>query len=81
MISFEVIKVKENEEVLMENVSPEDLPTEEEKEGEKPFVPSSMGKRVLAWFLFAVMVLGICTWLLNIAYPEWIDVVRAWFGA
>ncbi len=69
----------ENEEVLMENVSPEDLPTQEEQE-KKPFVPSSRGKRILAWVLFAVMILGICTWLLNIAYPEWIDVVKSWLS-
>ena len=78
MIPKEVIPMTENEEVLMENVSPEDLPTEAEKQ-EKPFVPSAPGKRILAWVLFAVMVLGICCWLLNIAFPGWIEAVRNWF--
>lgn len=72
--------MKENEEVLMENVSPEDLPTEAEKQ-EKAFVPSAPWKRALAWALFAVMVLGIATWLLNIANPGWIEAVKGWFGA
>ena len=69
----------ENEEVLMENVSPEDLPTEAEKL-EKPFVPSAPWKRVLAWILFAVVVLGLATWLLNIANPGWIEAVKNWLG-
>ena len=72
--------MNENEEILMENVSPEDLPTEEERQ-EKPFVPSAPWKRVLAWVLFAVVVLGLATWLLNIANPGWIETVKGWFGA
>ena len=43
MIPEEVRQMKEKEEVLMENVVPEDLPTEEEKQ-EKPFVPSAPWK-------------------------------------
>ena len=70
----------ENEEILMENVAPEDLPTEAEKQ-EKPFVPSAPWKRALAWILFAVMVIGIGCWLLNIAYPGWIEIVKAWLSA
>ena len=35
------------------------------------FVPSPKWKRVLAWVLFAIVVLGIASWLLNIAVPEW----------
>lgn len=80
MIPEEVRQMKEKEEVLMENVVPEDLPTEEEKQ-EKPFVPSAPWKRVLAWILFAVVILGIACWLLNIAYPGWIEIVKAWFFA
>ena len=72
--------MNENEEILMENVSPEDLPTEEERQ-EKTFVPSAPWKRVLAWVLFAVVVLGLATWLLNIANPGWIETVKSWFGA
>lgn len=41
------------------------------------FVPSPTWKRVTAWVLFAVVVLGIITWLLNIAWPGWIEAVKA----
>ncbi len=58
---------KENEELRAEEV--------EEKE---PFVPSSTSKRVFAWILFAIVFLGIVSWLLSIAFPDWIESVRAW---
>ena len=50
---------------------------EEEK---APFVPSPVWKRVLAWVLCVIVVLGVITWLLNIAFPTWIDTVKAWFA-
>ncbi len=53
---------KQEPEVLMENVQPEDLPTEAEKTQEE-FYPSPKWKRVLAWVLFGVSSLGICCWL------------------
>lgn len=65
----------EKKEFLSENELPANLPQEEEKE---PFVPSSKSKRVFAWILFVIVLLGIVTWLLNIAYPMWIEQVRAW---
>ena len=37
----------------------------------QPCTPSPTWKRVLAWVLFAIVVLGIASWLLNIAVPEW----------
>lgn len=52
----------------------------EDLEEKEPFVPSPKWKRVTAWVLFGLMVLGIITWLLNIAYPQWIDVVKGWFA-
>ena len=58
---------KENEELRAEEV--------EEKE---PIVPSSASKRVFAWILFAIVFLGIVSWLLSIAFPDWIESVRAW---
>ena len=70
----------ENEEVLMENVKPEDLPTEAEQQ-EKVFVPSAPWKRALAWVLFGIVIVGLATWLMNIANPGWIESVKAWFGA
>lgn len=60
---------KENEEIRTEETAAE------EKE---PFVPSSTSKRVFAWILFAIVFLGIVSWLLSIAFPGWIESVRAW---
>ena len=51
-----------------------------EEEVKAPFVPSPKWKRVLAWVFFVIVVLGIVTWLLNIAFPEWIADVKAWFA-
>lgn len=70
--------MEEKDEVLMQNVTPEDLPTEAERVEKPPFVPSPKWKRVLAWILFVIVIFGIITWLLNIAYPEWIDAVKNW---
>lgn len=54
--------------------------TEEMPEKAKaPFVPSPAWKRTVAWVLFAIVALGIVSWLLNMAYPGWIDAVKAWF--
>lgn len=52
----------------------------EPQEQKAPFVPSPKWKRVLAWVLFVIVVLGVITWLLNIAFPEWIGTVKAWFA-
>ena len=48
-----------------------DMPTVQEtpEAPQSEFVPSP--KCVLAWVLFAIVVLGIASWLLNIAVPEW----------
>lgn len=62
---------REGERIMDEE---KDLQTEE-----KPvFVPSPKWKRVLAWVLFVIVAIGIITWLLNIAYPDWIDTVKGW---
>lgn len=51
------------------------------EEAEKaPFEPSPKWKRVLAWVLFIIVVLGIITWLLNMACPEWIDAAKTWLA-
>lgn len=53
----------------------------EAAEAEKtPFVPSPKWKRVLAWVLFVIVVLGVITWLLNMAFPTWIDAAKAWLA-
>lgn len=70
-------KTQESE-TLMENIQPEDLPTEAEKAKEE-FIPSPKWKRVFAWVLFGIVVLGICCWLLNIAVPEWADKFFGYF--
>ena len=77
----EVVCMNENKqepEVLMQDVQPEDLPTEAEKQQEK-FYPSPKWKRVLAWTLFGVMVVAIICWLVNIAEPEWADKLLGYF--
>ena len=62
------------EQSVAENTETEE-PAVEEKE---PFVPSSTSKRVFAWILFVIVLLGIVSWLLSIAFPGWIETVRAW---
>ena len=56
----------------------EQVAAEEAVEEKEPFVPSSTSKRVFAWILFVIVLLGIVSWLLSIAFPGWIDTVRAW---
>ncbi len=75
----EEMKMNEEQEVLMEQVAPEDLPTEQEKT-EKEFIPSPKWKRALAWVLITIVVLGIICWLMNIAMPEWVETIRGYFG-
>lgn len=70
----------ENEEVLMENVSPEDLPAANNPE-ERPFTPSPRWKRILAWVLFAIVILGLGCWLTSIAFPNWVETVKAFFAS
>lgn len=49
----------------------QDMP--EETAEKEPFVPSPRWKRVAAWCMFAVVVLGIIFWLLGIAEPNWTE--------
>lgn len=63
-----------------QNNENEIIETAEPEEQQAPFVPSPRWKRVLAWTLFVLVVLGIITWLLNIAFPSWVDSVKAWFA-
>ena len=62
---------REGERIMDEE---KDLQTEETP----VFGPSPKWKRVLAWVLFVIVAIGIITWLLNIAYPDWIDTVKGW---
>lgn len=50
---------------------------ETEKE---PFVPSSRGRRVLAWVLFGIVAVGVIFWLIGIAEPQWTEKVIEYFG-
>ncbi len=63
---------KQEQEVL--NDAQQEAPEQQE------FVSSPKWKRVLAWTLFGVMVLGIFCWLLNIAVPEWPEKLFGYFG-
>lgn len=56
----------------------EQVAAEETVEEKEPFVPSPTSKRVFAWILFAIVILGIISWLLSIAFPGWTETVRAW---
>ncbi len=40
------------------------------------YVPSPRWKRVMAWVLFGIMCVAIVLWLLNIAFPTWIDAIK-----
>ena len=62
----------------VEQVQPENLPAEAEKTGEE-FTPSPRWKRVFAWVLFAIVVIGIICCLFYIAVPEWPELVRDYF--
>lgn len=62
---------------MSEEIKENDLQESSEPE---VFTPSSKGKRVFAWILFVIVVLGIITWLLNIACPGWIEATKAWLS-
>lgn len=49
------------------------IPQDEELtvEDTTPFEPSPKWKRVAAWILFGIVMLGTINWLVSIAYPEW----------
>ena len=64
---------KDTKEVRPQEPVAEDTVPEEKE----PFVPSATSKRVFAWILFAIVFLGLVSWLLSIAFPHWIDDVRA----
>ena len=51
---------------------------EEQEEQETVFVPSPRWKRIGAWILFAIVIVALGTWLVGIAFPGWIEVVKAW---
>lgn len=74
----EEMKNKEEQEVLMEQITPEDLPSEQEKNNNE-FIPSPTWKRALAWILVVIVILGIATWLINIACPHWVETIRDYF--
>ncbi len=64
----------EHEERFEQEISEEELL-------EAPAAPAEKWRRVLAWVLFGVMLCGIACWLLNIAFPGWIEALRGWFSA
>lgn len=48
-------------------------------EEKPPFEPSPRWKRVCAWIMFSIVVLGVINWLVSIAYPEWPEYVKGLF--
>lgn len=56
----------------------EDMEVSRQEEEKQPFIPSPTWKRVGAWILFGIVILGIITWLLNMAFPQWIDGLKTW---
>ena len=65
----------ENEQAVASDDEAENAAPVEEKE---PFVPSPRWKRVFAWILFAIVLLGIINWLAGIAFPTWTDTLKQW---
>lgn len=51
---------------------------EQEGQEEEVFVPSPRWKRIGAWVLFAIVIVSLGTWLVSIAFPEWIAGIKAW---
>ena len=70
--------MEEKNEVFSEDQTAEQIPSETEQTEKTPFVPSPKWKRVFAWVLFGIVIIGIITWLLNMACPDWIDFVKDW---
>ena len=68
------VREEMTEQSVAENTETEEAAVEEKE----PFVPSSTSKRIFAWILFVIVILGIVSWLLNMAFPEWIETVRTW---
>lgn len=48
------------------------------EEQEEVFVPSPRWKRIGAWILFAIVIIALGTWLASIAFPGWVEAVKAW---
>lgn len=64
----------EHEERLEQELSEEELLA-------APSAPAEKWRRVLAWVLIGVMLCAIACWLLNIAFPNWIEALRGWLSA
>lgn len=53
----------------------EETPIEEKP----PFEPSPRWKRICAWILVSIVILGVINWLVSIAYPHWPQYVMELF--
>ena len=62
----EKITLTEQEEALEKEIIEDDSVEEA-----VPFEPSPRWKRILAWIMFFIVILGVINWLISIAYPEW----------
>jgi DNA-directed RNA polymerase subunit beta' len=52
---------------------------EEIVEERPPFEPSPRWKRICAWILFVIVMIGTINWLISIAYPQWPQTVMGLF--
>ena len=49
---------------------------EEPVEEKAPFEPSPRWKRICAWILVVIVVIGVINWLISIAYPQWPEFIK-----
>ncbi len=54
----------------------EELLEKETVEEKAPFEPSPRWKRICAWVLVSIVVLGVANWLISIAYPQWPEMIK-----
>lgn len=54
----------------------EELVEQEIVEEKPPFEPSPRWKRICAWVLVVIVVIGVINWLISIAYPQWPEYIK-----
>ncbi len=50
--------------------------TEELTEERAPFEPAPKWKRICAWIMVTIVVIGVINWLISIAYPQWPEFIK-----
>ncbi len=54
----------------------QELLDEETVEERAPFEPSPRWKRICAWIMVTVVILGVVNWLISIACPQWPEFIK-----